>query len=118
MHKRPEPKESNFSKDKEKPKKDKSLGLARIGRPAGVGQEYDTRVGGQGAAAGAGLGNQTYSETIDYSNASPSSSAIPGGSVQPNPLSNDYTPKKSFKKIRMKEYMDFKMMVKPVLVEF
>lgn len=109
---RPEPKESNFSQDKDKIKKkklgDSSLSAARIGKPDGIGQEYDTRAGGQGAAAGAGLGNQTYSESQEYSNASPSSAALPGGSVQPNPLSNQYDPppKKSFKKFRMKEAID------------
>ena len=105
---RPIPKESNFSQDKDKIKRkkfgDKSVSGARVGRPPGIGQEYDTRAGGQGAAAGAGLGDQTYSESQDYSSASPSSAALPGGSVQPNPLSNAYDPppKKSFKKFRLK----------------
>jgi hypothetical protein len=109
---RPEPKESNFSQDKDKIKKkkfgDTSLSAARVSKPAGLGQEYDTRAGGQSAAAGAGLGNQTYAESQEYSNASPSSSALPGGSVQPNPLSNQYDApsKKSFKKFRMKEAID------------
>ena len=111
----PAPKESNFSKDndKEKVKKrgDKSLKLQRMARPDGVGQEYDTRAGGQGAAAGAGLGNQTYSETVEFSNAQPSSAAMPGSSaLQPNPLSNAYdSKKKDFKKFRssLKEFNGF-----------
>ena len=110
----PLPKESNFSKDKDKIKSkkrgDTSLSSGKIGNPAGVGQEYDTRAGGQGAAAGAGLGNQTYSEDTEYSNAQPCSAAMPGSSaLQPNPLSNDYDNKKTFKKIKkiMKEFNGF-----------
>lgn len=110
----PLPKESNFSKDKEKTKiqkrGDKSLSSGKIGNPPGIGQEYDTRAGGQGAAAGAGLGNQTYSEDTEYSNAQPCSAAMPGSSaLQPNPLSNDYDNKKTFKKIKkiMKEFNGF-----------
>lgn len=108
---RPESQESNFSQDKDKLKKkrqgERSLSAGRIGQPPGLGPEYDTRAGGQSAAAGAGLGNQTYSESQEYSNASPSSAAIPGGSVQPNPLSNQYDPpKKTFKKFRVKEAID------------
>jgi predicted kinase len=106
ISKKPEPKESNFSQDKDKIKKkkfgDTSLSKSRVGKPAGVGPEYDTRAGGQGAAAGAGLGDQTYSESQDYSNASPSSAALPGGSVQPNPLSNQYDQPKPFNKFRKK----------------
>jgi cytidyltransferase-like protein len=112
LTKRSEPKESNFSQDKDKIKfkkrGDKSLSAGRVGRPDGVGQEYDTRAGGQGAAAGAGLGNQTYSETVDYSNANnQSSTGMPG--LNPNPLSNDYEPKKPFKKFKktIKEFNGF-----------
>jgi cytidyltransferase-like protein len=112
LTKRPEPKESNFSQDKDKVKfkkrGDKSLSAGRVGRPDGVGQEYDTRAGGQGAAAGAGLGNQTYSETVDYSNANnQSSTGMPG--LNPNPLNNDYETKKPFKKFRkiVKEFNGF-----------
>jgi hypothetical protein len=82
---------------------DTSQRAGRVGRPDGVGQEYDTRAGGQGAAAGAGLGNQTYSETIDYSNGNNQSTGkLPG--VSPNPLSSDYEQpvKKTFKKFRLK----------------
>jgi hypothetical protein len=40
-------------------------------------------------------------ESQDYSNAQPSSAALPGGSVQPNPLSSAYdAPKKDFKYFR------------------
>ena len=88
---------------------DTSQRAGRVGRPDGVGQEYDTRAGGQGAAAGAGLGNQTYSENIDYSNANNQSTGkMPG--VSPNPLSSDYDQpvKKTFKKFRnIKEFAGF-----------
>jgi predicted kinase len=111
----PPAKEPNFQKDnnKEKVKKrgDKSQKLQGLGKPPGVGPEYDTRAGGQGAAAGAGLGNQTYSESQDYSNASPSSTAMPGSSaLQPNPLTNAYDgKKKDFKKFKdtIKEFNGF-----------
>ena len=103
----PTPKESNFQKDAntERLKKgDKSLNAGRVGRPSGVGPEYDTRAGGQGAAAGAGLGLQTYSEDQDYSNAQPSSAAIPGSSaLQPNPLNNSYDFSKFRKKLKIKK---------------
>jgi len=111
----PPPKEPNFQKDNDKEKRlkrgDKSLSAARVTRPAGIGQEYDTRAGGQGAAAGAGLGIQTYSEDQEYSNAQPSSAALPGSSaLQPNPLSNSADPKrKPFKYFRksIKEFNGF-----------
>ena len=97
---RPEAKESNFSKDKEKDKVKKSLSASRIGNPPGVGPEFDTRTSGQGLTGGAGLGNQTYSETVEYSNANPASTAFPSGG-SPNPLSGEYTDKvKNFKKFR------------------
>ena len=104
----PTPKESNFQKDAntERLKKfgDKSISASRIGRPSGIGSEYDTRAGGQGAAAGAGLGLQTYSEDQDYSNAQPSSAAIPGSSaLQPNPLNNSYDFSKFRKKLKIKK---------------
>ena len=105
---KPVPKESNFSKDKEKGKVKRSLSASRIGNPPGVGPEFDTRTSGQGLTGGAGLGNQTYSEDQEYSNASPSSTAFPSGG-SPNPLSNDYTDKpKDFKKFRkqFKEAID------------
>ena len=99
------PKEPNFQQDNDKLKKkkrgDRSLTAAKVGKPPGIGPEYDTRAGGQGAAAGAGLGNQTYSEDREYSNAQPSSAAMPGSSaLQPNPLSNDYDKIKKFKYFR------------------
>ena len=91
----------NFQKDRDteekKKKGDRSLSAARVGKPSGLGNEYDTRAGGQGAAAGAGLGNQTYSESQDYSNEGPTSPSMAGSSaLQPNPLSE----KKPFSKIR------------------
>ena len=103
-----EPEESNFSKDKEKVKLkkfgDKSLRAGRLGNPSGLGSEWDTRTNGSGMTGGAGLGNQTYSESEEYSNANPASTAMPsGGSV--NPLSSEY--KKDFKKFRkVKEAID------------
>ena len=105
---KPEPKESNFSKDKEKGKVKRSLSASRIGNPPGVGPEFDTRTSGQGLTGGAGLGNQTYSETVEYSNANPASTAFPSGG-SPNPLSGEYTKAKDFKKFRktIKEYNGF-----------
>ena len=106
LTKRPEQKEPNFRQDKEKQKLkkygDRTVSPARVGKPDGIGSEYDTRAGGQGAAAGAGLG-QNIGETQDYTNGNNwSSTGIPG--VQPNPLSSDYdTSKKSFKKFRVKK---------------
>jgi len=108
----PPAKEPNFQQDKDKTKKkrfgDQSLSAARVAKPTGLGREYDSRAGGQGAAAGAGLGQNLYGETQEYSNASPSSSAMPGSSaLQPNPLNNGDV--KSFKKFRktIKEYNGF-----------
>jgi ribosomal protein L17 len=102
----PEPKETNFQqdKDKEKVKKrgDKSLSAGRVGRPSGVGQEYDTRAGGQGAAAGAGLGQNLYGETQEYSNASQNGTAMLGAKLEPNPLAE-----KKKKKLTFKEYNGF-----------
>ena len=109
LTKRPEQKEPSFQQDKEKQKLkkrgDRTVSPARVGRPDGLGQEYDTRAGGQGAAAGAGLGNQTYSETIEFSNASQNGTAMLGAKLEPNPLSE----KKPFKKFRtnIKEYSGF-----------
>ena len=105
-----EPKESNFSKDKDKEKRlkqgDKSLGVPRAVTPSGLGSEWNTRTNGSGLTGGAGLGNQTYSEGEDYSNASPASTAMPSGG-SPNPLSSDYDTKKEFKKFRkVKEAID------------
>lgn len=96
-----EPKETNFSKDKEKvlKKGNRFLNGARITAPSGIGSEWNTRTNGSGLTGGAGLGNQTYSESEEYSNASPASTAMPSGG-SPNPLSGDYTDKKDFKKFR------------------
>lgn len=102
-----EPKESNFSKDKEKVKKSKSVSDPKVGQPSGLGGEWNTRTNGSGLTGGAGLGDQTYSECQDYSNESPASTAMPsGGSV--NPLSSDYSNKdfKKFRKNLKKEGMD------------
>lgn len=104
-----EPKESNFSKDKEKVKLkkfgDKSLSASRVGNPDGIGSTWNSRTNGSGLTGGAGLGNQTYSESEEYSNASPASTAMPSGG-SPNPLSSNYTVKE-FKKFRkVKEAID------------
>jgi dephospho-CoA kinase len=103
----PPAKEPNFEKDnnKEKIKKrgDRSLSAGRVFQPAGIGSTYDTRAGGQGAAAGAGLGQNLYGESQDYSNAQPSSAAIPGSSeLSPNPLSSSYDTPRTFEKFRKK----------------
>ena len=102
----PPAKEPNFNYDKDKLKKqkkgDKSLSAGRVARPDGVTPTYDTRAGGQGAAAGAGLGNQTYSETVDYNNDDVSNFSAQSGSVQANPLSSAYEQKKSFDRFRKK----------------
>jgi cytidyltransferase-like protein len=110
----PPAKEPNFQKDNDKEKRikrgNKSLSQSRIGKPDGIGQEYDTRAGGQGAAAGAGLGQNLYGETQDFNNDDVINFAGQSGSVQPNPLSSAYEPKKKeFKKFRktIKEFNGF-----------
>jgi predicted kinase len=90
---KPSPKESNFSKDREKVKRNRTLSDPRPNDPSGLGGEWNTRTNGSGLTGGAGLG-----ESIDYSNAGPASTAMPsGGSV--NPLSSAYN-SKDFKKFR------------------
>ena len=69
----------------------------KTGQPSGVGDEWNTRTNGSGLTGGAGLGNQTYSESEDYSNESPASTAMPSGGIV-NPLNSDYN--KDFKKFR------------------
>jgi hypothetical protein len=100
----PVEKEPNFQKDNDKSKKQKkgntSLSATRVGRPDGVGQTYDSRAGGQGAAAGAGLG-PNIGESQEYSNASQNGTAMLGSKLQPNPLAE----KK--KKITFKEFNGF-----------
>jgi predicted kinase len=74
----------------------------RIGTPDGLSPTFNDR--GYGGAA---LGDQTYSESIEFSNASPASTTMPsGGSV--NPLSGSFSEKKVFSKFRKikKEAMD------------
>ena len=115
----PEPKESNFSKDKEKVRLkkfgDSSGKENRVGRPTGLGQEWNTRTNGSGLTGGAGLGNQTYSEDkkvikkpkdLDqqFSNANPATTAMPAG---PRPSNNFVGEKKEFKSFRsFKEAID------------
>jgi predicted kinase len=100
-------KESNFSKDKEKVKKPKytSVSDGRTSKADGFASEWNTRTNGSGLTGGAGLGNQTYSESQGYSNANPDTTAMPSGG-SPNPLSSDYNfdshadKEKDFKKFR------------------
>jgi cytidyltransferase-like protein len=102
----PQAKEPNFQKDNDKNKRlkrgDKSLSAGRVARPSGVGPEYDTRAGGQGAAAGAGLGQVGYSEAQEYSNASQNGTAMLGAKLEPNPLAE-----KKKKKLTFKEFNGF-----------
>lgn len=98
--------ESKFEMDNDKSKRlsrgDKSLSAARPVKPDGVGSTYDTRAGGQGAAAGAGLGNQTYSEdnsrggTREFSNDDVANFSGIAGGPKPNPLKE----KKTLRKFR------------------
>jgi len=104
----PEPKETKFSKDKDKEKRlkfgDKSLSANRVRTPAGLGSEINTRTNGTGLTGGAGLGDQTYSESQEYSNSSPASTAMPRG-VSPNPL-NEKKSFTGFRKTIKKEAID------------
>jgi hypothetical protein len=99
-----EPKETNFSKDKEKVKRNKMVPDPKTGEPSGVGSEWNTRTNGSGLTGGAGLGNQTYSECMcqDYSNENPASTAMPSGGIV-NPLNTDF---KKFRKNLKKEAID------------
>jgi cytidyltransferase-like protein len=107
---KPASKESNFSQDKDKVKRkkfgDSSFRLGGV-KATGVGPELDTRAGGQSNAAGAGLGQNLYGETQEFSNASQNGTAMVGAKVEPNPLQT--TPPKSFSKFRkqLKEYNGF-----------
>jgi nicotinamide mononucleotide adenylyltransferase len=96
--------ESNFSMDADKTRRmkrgDKSLTGAKVGTPDGLGSTFDSRA--TTGAAGAGLGNQTYSEAQEFSNDDVANfSAKPRG-VSPNPLGE----KKSFKSFIKKEAID------------
>lgn len=95
------PREPKFQMDNDKDKRlkkgDTSNRYGRIGKPDGIGSTFSTRTSGQGLTGGAGLGNPLSSESVEYSNAQPSSSAMPGSSaLQPNPLGE----KKKFDKFR------------------
>ena len=92
-----QPKESNFQKDADKIRRlrygDKSNTKQGFSRPSGVGPEYDTRAGGQGAAAGAGLGDQTFREDSIgpmASNADVINFAGTAGGPKANPLDSNY----------------------------
>ena len=108
---RSSPKIPNFQIDNDRKKAmkkgDTSGKEARVGRPSGMGPEYDTRAGGQGAAAGAGLGQNMYGESIAASNDDVTNFAgTPGLSV--NPLDSKYEPVKfdKFRKKLKKEAID------------
>jgi hypothetical protein len=100
----PKEKEPNFQKDNDKNKKikrgDTSLKNARVGQPDGIGSTWSTRTNGSGLTGGAGLGNTLSSESQDYSNSSPASTAYPaGGLIDPMKIDRE---KPSFNKIRKK----------------
>ena len=105
----PPPKEPKFNYDNDKNKRlkrgDQSGKEAKLAKPDGIGSTFDTRgAGGVNAA----LGNQTYSEDQEYSNANPASTAMPSGG-SPNPLSGEFDIAKKQKRIRktFKEYVGF-----------
>jgi hypothetical protein len=80
--------EANFNKDKETDKKKTALTAGRVGDPGGIGPTMNARSGGGSSSAGAGLGNQTYSEAEEFDNknvAAPGLDAKPKN-VNPNPL--------------------------------
>jgi hypothetical protein len=78
------------------------LSAARPADPSGVGSTYDSR--GGTAAAGAGLGNQTYSEdkktTTVGQGITPEFGLGQRGSSQPGLSPNPLSEKKPFKKFR------------------
>jgi hypothetical protein len=78
----------------------------RIGRPSGFSQEYDTRAGGQSAAAGAGLGQNLYGECLGptASNGDVVNFAGQTRGVSVNPLDSQQPPKK---KKTFKEFYGF-----------
>jgi predicted kinase len=97
----PTPKESNFSKDKDKIRAnkfgDKSLKDSRIQSTDGVGSTWNTRTNGSGLTGGAGIGNPVSSESIDYNFQYPGNTGMPSGG-SPNPLDSSYD--NTFKKFR------------------
>jgi predicted kinase len=103
----PEPKESNFSKDKNKVKTkrfgDKSQGVSRFEKSDGLGSEWNTRTNGSGLTGGAGIGSPlATSEDIDYNFQYPQTTGMPSGG-SPNPLDNSF---KKFRKSIKKEAID------------
>lgn len=96
-----------FQLDKDRLKKlkkgDSSPSIQKLGRPAGVGPEYDTRAGGQGAAAGAGLGQNLYGEDTTTNADVINFAGLPGVSV--NPIDSRYQQPK--KKKTFKEFYGF-----------
>jgi hypothetical protein len=83
--------EANFNKDKETGKKKTALTNNRVGDPGGIGPTMNARSGGGGDAAsigGAGLGNQTYSESEEFDNINVAGSGLDSRprKVSPNPL--------------------------------
>ena len=80
--------EANFNKDKETAKKKTALTAGRVGDPGGIGPTMNARTGGGSSSAGAGLGNQTYSEAEEFDNKNIAVSGLDSKpkNVSPNPL--------------------------------
>lgn len=99
MIKMPDPKVANFNKDanttKTKKFGNKSLSSGRIGNTDGIGSSFDTR-GGNTGAANAGLGDNTYHESTEYSNDDVANFSGQPRNVSPNPLAE----KKKLKKFK------------------
>lgn len=98
----PAPRQPNFQMDNDKAKRlkrgDKSQTVSKTINPSGVGPEYNSRAAGASAAAGAGLGNNTYSEDT-ASNADVANFAAQPRGVIVNPLDTKYQGK-DFNKFR------------------
>ena len=93
-----EPKETRFSMDANKTLRkklgDKSPSTSRATTPDGVGSTYDSRA--TTGAAGAGLGDQSYREEVEFSNNDVTNFGAKTKGVNPNPLSE----KKRLKKFK------------------
>jgi predicted kinase len=102
--KTPEPKIAKFNMDKDRAslikRGNSSLTIPKDIKADGVSQSYDARRGGGSSSAGAGLGNQTYSEsrggTREFSNDDVSTFSAQVGGPKPNPLGE----KKTLRKFR------------------
>ena len=102
LTKSPEPKVSRFSLDKDlinkKKRGDTSLSSPKASQGDGVGPTTNIRRGGGADSAGAGLGNQTYSEsrggTQEFSNDDVANFSAQTKGPTPNPLGEKKTLKK------------------------